>query len=138
VWQQTLNISCHTGSNPTHTHTHTHTHTNMSEAQQLQREKEITTIMEATAARLTKERVNDTDAYEATMREVEEGLKKTHGIVEMEMDGDPLERDAGLLPGTLWIRWDQDEIEEYNEIEGDMAYDEEDGRWEFTAGGFTM
>ena len=106
----------------------------MSEAQQLQREKEITTIMEATAARLTKERVDDPEAYEAIMHEVEEGLKKTHGIVEMEMDGDPLEGDAG----TLWIRWDHDEIDgEYSEIEGDMAYDEEEGRWEFENRGFT-
>ena len=105
----------------------------MSEAQQLQREKEITAIMEATAARLTRERVDDHDAYEAIMHEVEEGLKKTHGIVEMEMDGSPLEGDAG----EFWIRWDDQEIEEYNELEACMYYDEEEGRWEFDSMGWS-
>lgn len=105
----------------------------MSEDLQMQREKKIDIMVDEMVKRLNREDVTDEDTYESVVRDVEEKMKAEFDIMQIELDGDPLEGD---MQGFL-VEWDSDEdLEEYTQLEYAIGYDEETSTWHQEAKGW--
>lgn len=99
----------------------------------MQREKKIDIMVDEMVKRLNREDVTDEDTYESVVRDVEEKMKAEFDIMQIELDGDPLEGD---MQGFL-VEWDSDEdLEEYTQLEYAIGYDEETSTWHQEAKGW--